>query len=46
MGWFYLVLAGMTEIFYAAAMPKTDGFTRLGPSLFVSVHGVGQMRRF
>ncbi len=34
MDWFYLVLAGMAEIFYAAAMPKTDGFTRLGPSIF------------
>jgi len=34
MGWLYLVLAGMTEIFYAAAMPRTDGFTRLWPSLF------------
>jgi quaternary ammonium compound-resistance protein SugE len=34
MNWFYLVLAGLTEIFYAAAMPKTNGFTRLGPSLF------------
>lgn len=34
MGWFYLVLAGIAEIFYAAAMPRTDGFTRIGPSLF------------
>ncbi|MEB3102996.1 DMT family transporter [Ferviditalea candida] len=34
MGWIYLVLAGVAEIFYAAAMPKTDGFTRIGPSLF------------
>ncbi|MFN3634490.1 MAG: DMT family transporter [Rhizobium rhizophilum] len=34
MGWIYLLLAGSAEIFYAAAMPKTDGFTKLGPSLF------------
>jgi quaternary ammonium compound-resistance protein SugE len=34
MDWLYLVLAGLTEIFYAAAMPKTYGFTRLWPSLF------------
>ncbi|RQO36390.1 QacE family quaternary ammonium compound efflux SMR transporter [Herminiimonas sp. KBW02] len=34
MGWLYLILAGLCEIFYAAAMPRTDGFTRLGPSLF------------
>lgn len=31
MSWFYLVLAGLCEIFYAAAMPRTDGFTKLGP---------------
>lgn len=36
MGWVYLVLAGVAEIFYAAAMPRTDGFTRLGPSLFAA----------
>ncbi len=34
MGWIYLLFAGLAEIVYAAAMPKTDGFTRLGPSLF------------
>ncbi|WP_422194615.1 DMT family transporter [Aquabacterium sp.] len=30
----YLVCAGICEIFYAAVMPRTDGFTRLWPSLF------------
>jgi quaternary ammonium compound-resistance protein SugE len=34
MGWIYLLAAGLCEIFYAAAMPKTDGFTKLWPSLF------------
>lgn len=34
MGWVYLVLAGVCEIFYAAAMPRTDGFTKLWPSAF------------
>jgi len=34
MGWIYLLAAGLCEIFYAAAMPKTDGFTKLCPSLF------------
>ncbi|MFZ5525315.1 MAG: DMT family transporter [Pseudomonadota bacterium] len=34
MGWVYLVCAGICEIFYAAVMPRTDGFTRLWPSLF------------
>ncbi len=34
MAWFYLILAGVCEIIYASAMPRTEGFTRLGPSLF------------
>ncbi|WP_413460487.1 DMT family transporter [Herbaspirillum huttiense] len=34
MGWLFLLLAGLCEIFYAAAMPRTNGFTKLGPSLF------------
>lgn len=27
-------MAGVCEVFYAAAMPRTDGFTKLGPSVF------------
>lgn len=34
MGWIYLICAGLAEIFYAAVIPKTNGFSRLGPSLF------------
>lgn len=34
MGWVFLFAAGICEIFYAAAMPKTDGFTKLYPSIF------------
>ncbi|MPM86844.1 Quaternary ammonium compound-resistance protein SugE [bioreactor metagenome] len=34
MNWAFLICAGLCEIFYAAAMPRTDGFTRLLPSLF------------
>ena len=34
MSWFYLIAAGLCEIFYAAAMPRTAGFTKLWPSLF------------
>lgn len=34
MNWVFLIAAGLCEIFYAAAMPRTDGFTRLWPSLF------------
>lgn len=34
MSWVFLIAAGVCEIFYAAAMPRTEGFTRLWPSLF------------
>jgi len=34
MSWLFLIAAGVCEIFYAAAMPRTEGFTRLWPSLF------------
>ena len=34
MNWVFLIAAGLCEIFYAAAMPRTDGFTKLWPSLF------------
>jgi quaternary ammonium compound-resistance protein SugE len=37
MGWFFLLLAGLSEIFYATAMPRTDGFTKLWPSLFCAI---------
>lgn len=36
-GWMYLVLAGIAEIFYAVTMPKTEGFTKLAPSMFCIV---------
>lgn len=34
MSWAYFVAAGICEIFYAAAMPRTVGFTKLWPSVF------------
>ena len=34
MNWLFLLSAGLCEIFYAVAMPRTNGFTRLWPSLF------------
>lgn len=37
MAWLYLVMAGLCEIFYAAAMPRTHGFNRLGPSTFCAL---------
>lgn len=33
-GWLFLVLAGISEICYAAMIPRTEGFTRLWPSLY------------
>lgn len=33
-GWGYLLLAGLCEVFYASIIPRTDGFTRLWPSLY------------
>lgn len=33
MAWIALFLAGMSEIFWAAAMKQSEGFTRLWPSL-------------
>lgn len=37
MNWGFLIAAGLCEIFYAAAMPRTEGFTRLWPSVFCGV---------
>ena len=36
-GWLYLFIAGIAEIFYAATLVKTDGFTRLIPSIFCCI---------
>ena len=33
-GWTYLLAAGACEVLYASIIPRTDGFTRLGPSLY------------
>ena len=33
-GWGYLILAGVCEVFYASIIPRTEGFTRLWPSLY------------
>ena len=33
-GWMYLVIAGIAEVFYAASMLRTEGFTRIYPSIF------------
>ena len=43
MNWVFLITAGLCEIFYAAAMPRTDGFTRLWPSLFCGAFSAASM---
>ncbi|HGM6785252.1 TPA: multidrug efflux SMR transporter [Pseudomonas aeruginosa] len=35
-GWGYLLLAGLCEVLYATIIPRTEGFTRLWPSLYCS----------
>lgn len=37
MEWFYLILAGLTEILWATSMKYADGFTRLLPSIVTIV---------
>lgn len=36
-GWGYLILAGACEVCYASIIPRTEGFTRLWPSLYCGV---------
>ena len=33
MAWIYLVIAGLLEVVWALLLKKTEGFTRLGPSV-------------
>jgi len=33
-GWWLLLVAGVCEVVWAAAIARTDGFTRLWPSLY------------
>ena len=35
MSWFYLVVASMLEAVWALGLPKTEGFTRLVPTVWV-----------
>lgn len=37
MAWFFLVIAGVLEIGWAAALPATKGFTKWGPTTYVLV---------
>jgi quaternary ammonium compound-resistance protein SugE len=36
-GWWFLISAGIDELCYAAVIPKTEGFTRLWPTLYCGV---------
>lgn len=33
MAWIYLIIAGLLEVVWALLLKKTEGFTKLGPSL-------------
>lgn len=37
MAWIYLIIAGLLEVVWAVSLKRTEGFTRLGPSLFTLV---------
>lgn len=34
LAWIYLIIAGLLEVCWAIGLKYTDGFTRLGPSIF------------
>ncbi|MFP6847414.1 MAG: multidrug efflux SMR transporter [Pseudomonas sp.] len=36
-GWSFLLLAGVCEVLYASIIPRTEGFSRLWPSLYCGV---------
>ncbi len=37
MAWVYLVAAGVTEIIWAVGLKHSDGFKKLGPSIFTII---------
>ena len=37
MAWFYLILAGVTEVAWAVGLKQTDGWTRLWPSVITAI---------
>lgn len=41
--WFILLLAGLLEVCWAIGLKYTDGFTRLGPSIFTLTTLAGSM---
>lgn len=43
MAWVYLVIAGLLEVVWAVGLKKTEGFTKLGPSLLTLAAMVASM---
>src|ERR1700710_2923441 len=41
MSWFYLFIAGLLEVAWAAGLKTSEGFTRLWPSVFTLVTATG-----
>jgi quaternary ammonium compound-resistance protein SugE len=43
MAWMYLLVAGLLEIGWAVGLKYTQGFTKVGPSIFTVVSMVGSV---
>lgn len=43
MAWVFLLVAGLLEVVWASVLPKSEGFTRLGPTAIFLVAMVGSM---
>jgi quaternary ammonium compound-resistance protein SugE len=41
MSWFLLLIAGLLEVAWAAGLKSSEGFTRLGPSIFTVITALG-----
>ena len=41
MSWILLLIAGLLEVAWAAGLKTSEGFTRLGPSIFTVVTALG-----
>ncbi|WP_250513506.1 quaternary ammonium compound efflux SMR transporter SugE [Caballeronia sp. INDeC2] len=41
MSWILLFIAGLLEVAWAAGLKSSDGFTRLGPSIFTIITAIG-----
>jgi quaternary ammonium compound-resistance protein SugE len=41
MSWFLLFIAGLLEVAWAAGLKSSEGFTRVGPSIFTVITALG-----